>query len=75
MKNRAKIAGQIRHVLTTAGGVLVALGVVPQDQVVLFNSAVDATLATAGPLVGAALVLWGSIWSWFDRAKQFGKGD
>jgi len=75
MKNQAKWAGQIRHVLTAAGGVIVALGVVPQDQVVLFNNALDATLTAAGPLVGSAMVVGGALWSWASPAKKIGGGD
>lgn len=75
MKNQAKIAGQIRHLMTGLGGVLIALGLVPSEQIVLFNNALDATLAAAGPLVGVSIVIAGQLWSWFDPAKKVGNGD
>ncbi len=75
MKHQAKISGMIRHVLTTAGGVLVALGAVESDQIVIFNNALDATLAAVGPLIGAASIIAGAAWSWLSRDKFVGNGD
>ena len=50
------LAGLVRHGLTTAGGYLVASGVIQSSQV--------------SDLVGAGMVLAGIAWSWWQKKGQ-----
>ncbi len=61
MKNQAKWAGSIRHVLTIAGGALVAGGYTDES--------------TVQQIVGGFMALAGLILSWTSPAKKEGKGD
>lgn len=49
-------AGIIRHALTTAGGALVAAGILDKGQ--------------TGAFVGAGMVLVGIAWSWWQKRGQ-----
>lgn len=53
--NKEKLFGIIRHVLTFAGGVLVAKGL--------------ATESLSEELIGAAMTLFGGIWSIIEKNK------
>lgn len=57
-----KMQGQIRHLLTTVGGVLVALGYVAADDVMGWTNTFD---QVAGPV----FVLIGFVWSLFAPEK------
>lgn len=61
MKNQAKWAGQIRHILTIAGGGLVAGGFTDES--------------TVQQILGGFMALSGLILSWKSPAKIEGKGD
>jgi hypothetical protein len=68
MKHQAKIAGQVRHVLTAAGGILVVQGRANEADVQSFLTQWDVML-------GAAMAVFGFAWSWFSPAKKIGEGD
>ncbi len=61
MKHQAKWAGQIRHVLTTIGGALVAGGYTDES--------------TVQQIIGGAMALVGLYLSWTSKAKRVGEGD
>lgn len=61
MKNKAKLLGQVRSVLIALGGFAIAQG--------YFNE------STMLEIVGGAMALIGTIWSWRDPAKKIGEGD
>lgn len=61
MKHQAKWAGMIRHVLTIAGGALVAGGYTDES--------------TVQQILGGAMALSGLILSWKSPAKKTGEGD
>ena len=75
MKHQAKWAGQIRHVMTALGGVLVALGVADTNEATTLMSGVDAAFSSVMSLFGIASIVGGNIWSWLSPAKKLGKGD
>ena len=59
----AQKKGQIRHILTTLGGVITALGWA--DAGVINN-----TIDIAMQLIGPAMIIWGMVWSWIDPSKK-----
>lgn len=75
MKNQAKWAGQIRHVMTALGGILVALGVADAPEAATLTSTVDTFFSSAMSLVGAVTIVAGNFMSWVSRAKKVGEGD
>ncbi len=75
MKNQAKWAGQIRHVMTALGGILVALSVADANEAATLASGVDAVFSSAMALFGIASIVGGNAWSWLSRAKKVGEGD
>ena len=75
MKHQAKWAGQIRHVMTALGGILVALGVADANEASTLASGVGAVFESAMSLFGIASIVAGNIWSWLSPAKKGGEGD
>ncbi len=61
MKNKAKLAGQFRHILGIAGAAIVAGG---------YGNETDVMEITGGLMALLALVL-----SWTSKAKNQGEGD
>ena len=61
MKNGAKLAGQVRHLLGIAGAALVAGGY-----------ADDAVIQE---IIGGAMALIAMVLSWTSKAKRVGHGD
>ena len=75
MKNQAKWAGQLRHVMTAFGGILVALGLADGNEATTLMSGVGAVFESAMTLLGIASIIAGNIWSWVSPAKNVGEGD
>ncbi len=75
MKNQAKWAGQIRHVASALGGILVAIGVADANEAATLTSGIDAVFSSAMALSGIASIIAGNLWSWFSKAKKVGEGD
>ncbi len=75
MKNQAKLAGQIRHVMTAVGGILVALGVADANEANTLASSVGAVFESAMSMLGIASIIGGNAWSWLSPAKKVGEGD
>ncbi len=61
MKHTAKLAGQIRHILTIAGAALVAGNF--------------AEAGVVDEIIGGLLALTGLVLSWVSPAKKIGEGD
>ncbi len=61
MKNKAKWAGQIRHVLGIAGAALVAGGYADESVV--------------SEIIGGLMALTALVLSWISPAKKVGEGD
>ena len=61
MKNQAKWAGQIRHILTIIGAALVAGNF--------------AEAGVADEIIGGAMAFTGLVLSWISPAKNVGEGD
>ena len=75
MTNQAKWAGQLRHFITAAGGVLVALGVARPGESTTLIETVNAFFGSGLALAGAASIIGGNIMSWISPAKKVGEGD
>ncbi len=75
MKNQAKIAGQIRHLMTAVGGILVAVGVADTNEATTLMSVVDGAFSSVMSLMGIVSIIVGNIWSWASPAKKIGEGD
>lgn len=63
MDMNKQMLGQIRHVLTTVGGILVAFGFLSPDEVTMWGDTFD-------KIAGPALILWGAVWSWLAPEKK-----
>ncbi len=61
MNSKAKILGQVRSLLIAAGAFAVGRGYF--DEVAMME------------IVGGLVAVFGAAWSWFDPAKNVGKGD
>lgn len=65
--NTPKLNGIINHILTLVGGILVAIGVISDDQ---FSQGVTVIM----DVVGAVLALWGFIRSFTAPEKKITEG-